>query len=335
MPSYVTSPGEAIKQRFSIGLTGGQNEPPIAPFTLGAGGFQQSPIPPPVSQDEIQRQFAPLIQEVQGEEAPTPREAPSPLNPWMVFASALAANMGSSLTKNPLFAQQFAQNMEQDQKRRQAIEDENYANELLFSKEKRTRLFAIRGQALETALKQAIDANDMERAAKIAQNLETHRASIEKQLLPAKQAAEEHGIRVKGEEDRKLERLKILLENTKSTAGKPLTMDQFQDNVRNAIALKEDQLPVTQEGWNILGIQTTFGQKKIKKQDVLDRIYAEGALSGDQSVSVAAKRNLILSISQRLGVDPAKAFAFANGNTKALTKDEQAKFDAELAKYGL
>lgn len=328
MPDYTTAPAQTIKEKFSVSTTGGQNEPPIPPFRLGQAPpeLAQSPLPAPVSGASIEEMFGPLLGAAEAEQAFASKDVPAATNPWMAFAGALAANTATSLTRNPLFAQQFAQYLEAEDRRRQAIQDENYANELLFSKEKRNRLFAIRGQILEKQLDEALKANDFERAQTAAQNLEKFRETLSRAMLPEKTAAEAYGTRVRGEEERKTLRTRASLETEKTTgvSAKPLTMDQYIDAINSAFKSKGDE---GQEWGKVLGfIPAPWLKGPVKgKTELMERIHASAIQGGEPDVQKAARRSLLLSIAKRLEVDP----------TKDLDQKQLDALKSEFAKLGL
>jgi hypothetical protein len=279
--------------------------------------------------EQIAGLYQPLMAAIESEKAPAGMPEPSQINPWVAFASALAANLGTAMTRNPLFAAQAQEVLQEQERRRLAIRDQNYANELLFSKEKRTRLIAVRGQILEKQLEESLKAGDLGRAEVASRNLERFRTGLAQEQLKGEVAKGEHLEKVRGAEERKTLQLRASLvkeEEQRAAAEKPLTMDQFNDAIRDVVKIKEEDLPETKPPWKLLGvIPLPWTGAKMTKNDLLESTYAAAMTGGDSRVKVAARRALMTSILRRLG---------------ALDKAEQSDEDvrrisAELAKYNL
>lgn len=307
-PTNISDPRQAIADAFSQ--------------------FQQGFTPSGPTSDQIAGLFAPLLGDVQSEQAPLPRPIPQGLNPLQAFAGALASNMGSALTRNPMFAQNFARTIQEQQQRQQAVEDQNYLEDLAFNKEKRNRLLTIRASAMEKQIENLMAQGKEQDAAKLAGQLEKLRGNVEMAVNEAQVPGRVAEIRAQGEEARKLESIKAGIEQKKidaaekkatDAANKPYNMSQYQDDIRDVMHLTPEQLQTKKPGW--FGI----GGESIPKGEMLEQLHAKAATSPDKPTATAGRRALIMSISKRLGIkDPTNA-----------TKKEADLVNAELARYGV
>lgn len=193
---YITNPEQAIQQGMF---------PPNSPMVLqGAGAaatqpqaqnplLAQQPVPQGITTDQIMAMFAPLMGDIQNQQGPIPRPVPQGPSNMQSFLGALAANMGSQFTRNPMFAQDFARQQEEQQKNAQQIQAENYNQDLAFNQNKHKQLLAIRGQALESALGNAIKNGDTDKQAVISQNLLKLKDQLQEQLTQEEQAGKTAG----------------------------------------------------------------------------------------------------------------------------------------------
>lgn len=306
MADYVTAPTAKVKEKFTV--TGSQSGKPVnaGPSPTVSKGKVPPPaaLPPPLSMQAIDQMYAPLRKEIEALPPPTPAPVPQKTPALNAFISALGANLGAALTRNPAMGQQVTDYMIQKEQERKAAEAQNYATRLAFDQNKRNQLIQIRAQSLETALKGAMEANDSERAAKIAENLHKLQAEVQANvLIPAET---EKGIKIAQEEGRQ-QRLNIAatvkaaLEKETEGIGKPLTAQQLQKAIDDVNKNKE---LTTQENGFFGNIwQSLFGgDKKVGKKDMLKGAYVTGLIAGEPQVRSTSKRRLLTMVYSELGL---------------------------------
>lgn len=269
--SAIANPAEQVANDFGGGAG-------TTVETTSAGGmaigpppdFSQAALPAPqITAGQIPGMYAGLLQQMQGEAPPLGRPEPAEYSPAQTFLSTFAGILGTQMARNPAIQENILNKLGEREQRRQAIEDQNYANRLLFDTEKRNRLVALRGKILEDQIATALSQGNAEVARIAAQNLEKlrgeHQAYVEK-------------IRQAGE----LQRTRITV-NARGEAGgtkpKPLTMNEYLDNLRNIQSAKPEQFKEV-GGW--------FGGKALPKEDAMLVVHAAAALGGD----TAAVQNL-------------------------------------------
>lgn len=328
MPDYVTSPGVSVSEKFKLSGRVPLTNAPAPPLQLSATPqhlTQQEALPPPISGGDIEGMYQPLLEAAQNQAAPPSRPIPPQLNPWATFAAALAANLGTAMTHNPLFAQQVQENIQQQERQRQAIMDQNAVDQITFSKEKWNRLVTLRANILDKQIDEAIKNNDLDRAEVLTRNRMKLQSELQTEQIKAQGAVTEHTERVRGEEARKTAKFEAGLEKkTSAQKAEPMNMNEYSQRRREVLMGEAKKLPVTQPGWNILGFQTPIGEHQMTQQEALEQFDAAALQGGDEGVKAAAKRNLILSIKQRLGL-----------TGKKLEATDKAAITAELQKYGL
>lgn len=170
-PLFLSDPRQAIAQGMS---------PPMSP--QGPMAQPDAQGPQGMTMADIAQAFAPLLQQAQQEQGPLQRPVPPSRNPLEAFVGALASNMASALTRNPSFAQNYAEKMQREDSDRKAIENQNYMQDLVFNKEKHAELFALRGKALEAQIEAAQKNGEIEKTASLGQALEKLKQQGEKAL---------------------------------------------------------------------------------------------------------------------------------------------------------
>lgn len=330
--NYTENPVAAVKRSFTVSGSTGGGEP-------GPGGTAKPPkvpkadaLPPPLSTSTIESLYQPLRQEIEALPPPTPRDVPPPTPALNSFLSLLGANLGASLLRDPAAADKIFGYMQEKEQQRQTIQAQNYAQDLAFSQNKRAQLVAVRGKALETALQVAIQSNDTERAAKIAENLQKLQGEIQAQtVIPAQTGMHLEVAKEEGKQARLTlaEQLRIKLEET-AAAGelKPITGKEFLKSIDDINKNKE--LGTSQEG--LLGplLRSVFGgEKKVGKRDMLKASFVTGIMAGDPGVKADAKRRLLMTIYSDLG------WLGKKDVSKTLTAAEEAQLAGKLAEYGV
>jgi hypothetical protein len=331
MADYIQAPTQAVKEKFSLAGKGSspREVQPIAPPQVGK--VAETAIPPPLSMQQVSSFYEPLRQEI--ESLPPPEHAPVPAAtpPLNAFLAVLGATLGASLNRNPAGAQQVSDYLIQKEQERKAIEAQNYARDLAFNENKRNQLIQVRGQALETSLQAAIQANDTERAAAIAKNLEVLRGQVATQMTePAKTAGELTVEKERGRQARLTlaDNIRMQLEKTAEMQNKPMTAQQFAAAI-DAVN-KNKELTTEEEG--LLGPwwRKIFGGKRpLDKREAIKGVQVTALLAGEPNVRSAAKRRLVTSVLSDLGLD--KRYK-AN---EPFTPEDEAKFRKAFADLGL
>ena len=290
----------------------------------GGGEFPLLETPDPqITAGQIPGMFGGLLGEVQNQPAPIGRPVPEALDTTKTFLATLAGTLGTQLTRNPAVLQDIQERMAERQRRSQAIEDQNYAEQLLFGKEKFNRLLALRGNILEKQIETALSQGNEEGARVAAENLERirQRGRIEAEKEAGRQARLTEGTKA---------RLEAKAKEKEGAELKPLTMDQFNQAVKDIATsdpekLTEIMADKVNTGWFGLG-----GKKPASsKQEALEQIYAGAALGGEPAVAALGKVRLVNSIKQRLRI-PEKLPSNPEAQRRIITR-----LANELSKYGI
>lgn len=312
----IESPSTAVEDAFpttedelslDMEVGGGGGEGSSATFPL-----LETPEPL-VRPGEIPGLFAPLVQEVEAQRAPLGRPVPTPIGPTRTFLATFAATLASQMARNPAIAENINNKIALADQRRQAIQEQNYANELLFSKEKRDKLITMRGQILEKQLSLAISQGDDEAARVATENIE--RLRNQGRLEVAKE---------EGAQARSVERMKITAKTAEGGAGeppKPLTMNDFLKNLNDIAMADTKKLPETS--------QKLFGRNIVSKERMIEEQYAAAAIGGDPDVKRLGMQRLVQSIKKRLKLPDTLPVNVAARN-RIITK-----LSNELAKYNI
>src|SRR5882672_2937982 len=301
--TYTADPVAAVKESFTLSGSGGGD--------AGPGGRAPTPkaqpavaLPPPLSTATIESLYQPLRHDIETLPPPAARPVPPPPPALNSFLSLLGANLGASLLRDPGAADKIFGYMQEKEQQRQAIEDQNYAQNLAFNENKKAQLVAIRGKALETALQVAIQSNDAERAAKIAENLHRLQAETQAQtVIPAMSSLQIEKAKEIGRQQRLTlaDQIKMKLEAT-TASGKlqPITGKDFLKSIDDINKNKE----LTTHENGLLGglLQGIFGgDKKVSKKDMLKASFVTGIMAGDPGVKADAKRRLLMTVYSDLG----------------------------------
>jgi hypothetical protein len=322
MPSYTQEPSKTVKEKFSATSTTrpAREERGVVP-TKGKPVGGQAALPPPVSLAQIEGMYEPLRKEIEALPPPAAQPVPPQTKPLAAFLSVLGANLGASLLRNPQVAQQATEYLLQKEQERKATVAQNYATDLAFNQNKRNQLVQIRGQALETALKAALESNDSERAAKIGQNLAKLQGEIQTgMVIPAAGKEELKQIEETGRQARmtQAERIRLEWEKAEGIATKPLTPQQFQKAIDDVNKNKE----LTTEEHGFFGNiwRSLFGgENKLSKRDMLKGAYVTGLIAGEPAVQGTAKRRLTTMVVSELGL----LKKYPDPNTPFSPEDEQ------------
>lgn len=284
--SYTTAPKKAIEDEmdpeggddFDLVAEGGT---PEAPRSAVPGFPELSPLPPILTADRISQIFQPLMNAIETQGGPQPREVPPPTPALATFLSVLAGTMGAQLTKNPQVRESVIRTLEEQQQRRQAIEDQNYAQELLFDREQTTRRLAALGRQLDAEYDAAIEGGKTEQAMKIEQN----RAKVAEWM-------QQRGIVQTANEQRITEGYKSELDKDEKAAeaelkgeetGEPLKTKDYLARIE-AVAGNKNIPDKEDKGW-------WQGKNVTSKERELGQIYAAGVLSGDAATRKIARRH--------------------------------------------
>jgi hypothetical protein len=285
---YVENPIGAVQAAFS-GMVSPPEEP-VPPIPA------EQALPAPIGADQIQKAFAPLMAEIQGQKGPPGRAIPPPTPALATFLSVLAGGLGAQLAKDPRIEENIIQTLNQHEQRRQAIQDQNYAEELLFNRERATQRLAAVGQAVQAELEAAIKANDTDRMMKANKNLEMLR-----------QLGEERGIRLTGIEARKTARVEGALKaEIGAKAAEALEPKDYA--ARRGELLTSKELPNVPQSKGLLGGlvggigEALFGKPAATRQSEIIQLDKEALHSGNEKTIAAAKRNIQQTVLRALGL---------------------------------
>lgn len=294
----IAAPEAGVKEAFS-GPTNNESELGLD-FEVGDGGdsgamtFPLEERPQPLLQaGQIPGMYQGLLNEVGGEHAPLGRPVPEGIGPTKTFLANFAGTMATQLARNPAILENIQNRLNEDRQRQQAIQDQNYAQDLLFNRDKKNKLIALRGQILEKQIDTALAQGKEDQAAVLAENL---------QRLQAQGFIERE--KEQGFQDRQTERVKATVKAKTGTAAKPLTMNQFLSQVQDIAGADPKKIPElmkTKVGTGFLGMG---GEKApVSKQEALEAIYA-GAATGGESAAVQnlGLQRLVTSLKRRLKI---------------------------------
>ncbi len=273
--TYTQNPSAAVAESFktSISETGPTESnglPAMMPF---------DPVPPALTSTQIAEAFKPLFSEIQGQVAPAHQAVPPPTPAVATFLSVLAGSLGAQLTKNPAVQESIMKTLADTDARRKAIEDQNYANDLVFNHEKASQRLAAMGQVIETEMQSAIKANDMDRAMKAQQNLEKLRG-----YLDIQNTAVREGLQAKSA-------LAVEEKKAQIKAGEEAKPLDPKDYIAKRNDIVKSKLSET---GGIMGkIGEVISGKKMTKIEEVARIDKEALSSGNPNTAKIAQRNIM------------------------------------------
>lgn len=291
--TYTEDPKGAVKAAFSASSSesgGGSNEP-IPPLP------KEEALPAPLSSNDVASAFAPLLNEISNQKAPPGRPVPPPTPALATFLSVLAGTLGAQMAKDPRVEENIISTLDQHEQQRQAIQDQNYANELMFNREKANRRLSAMGQMLETEVDAAMKANDAERAMKANKNLEILRGFVEGR-----------NIMLQGREQQKTASIAA---NAKMEAAPGATLEPKDYASRRGEILTSKNLP---ENAGHLWWTTH------PRAGELAQLDKEALHSGNDATQAAAKRNIQQAVLRTLGLQMKTKF----------TRDESVKIKNTL-----
>jgi len=329
--TFTTAPSETVKRRFSASVETSGGDPgasPTIPPINTADLAQQSVPDTGPSQAEIEAFYKPLLDQVQNQQQPLSRPVPSDISPVGTFLGLLAGNLASTFAQNPAFAQQAQQYIADQSRQKQAIEEQNYANQLANDVDKRNKIISIRGQILEKTLDEAIKSGDFARANVASQNLFKFQEGIKRESDKQTAEREKAQIQERGRQERLTERTKASLktEEEKTAARKPLTTKQYLD-ARNAVARNKELDEKTVSQWKVFGVALPFGPRgatPTEREEQMEQIDVATIKNGEPTAVNAAKANLLRSVLKRVGL--------LGG---AINEEGKRRLDQELQQYGL
>jgi len=329
-PTFVNSPAQTVKKKFSASGAGTAPDagPPLGPLAAASvSDLGQQPLPTTMTPDQIGQMMQPLLDQAQSMQAPADQPQPAQLSPLGTFLGALAGNLATTFTNRPQYALEAHQFLHEDQQRRQQIEDQNTANRLLFDKDKRTQLVALRGKILSAQVDRAIESGDLERADVATRNLAKFQEGLRREDERTQQVGREREIKLQGEEARKTQAQKFSLEveEGRDAKTKPLTSKEYLTAINDINKNKEIKDPGFFERigrWaRSLGGNTP---DPTDRQTALETTFVTG-LGGEPQVRPTAWRSLRQSIRRRLNLP----------TTGTLDPAQRMKFETELTRYGL
>lgn len=329
--NYTTSPVETVKRKFSssVQTTGGEPgaSPTIPPINIADLASQSISQAGP-SPEEIAAFYKPIIDQIQNESQPLSRPVPADISPTGTFLGLLAGNLATTFTQNPAFAQQAQRLLAENEQKRQAIEEQNYAQGLAFDAAKRDKLITIRGKILETQLDKAIKDGDTERALAISKELGKFQEGLSREGQRQKAEQEKALIGERGRQERLTERTKAEVKASEeaAAAGKPLTTKQYLD-ARNAVARNKELDEKTTSRWKFYGVPLPFGPRAAtptEREEQMEQIDVATIKNGEPTAVKAAKANLKRSVLKRLGL-----------LGTAVTPEARNQVILELQQYGL
>ena len=279
-------PPPGTSQRANASLRGTMVSGPEEPIP---GIPPQEAIPAPLTSDQIAQIYKPLFAQIESQTRPPGQPLPPPTPAAATFLSVLMGSLGAHLTKDPRVQASIIGTLEDQDRRRQAIEDQNYANELLFNRERAMRRLAATGQQLESQFAEASKANDTDRMMKIQQNLEKLQGFISGR-----------NVMLAGREQRKTAAFEAKLATEAGTQGEPPKTLEPKDYVaqRTEILKAKDIPEQTTRGF----LGTGLGAKKIGRIEELANLDKEALHSGNPNTIAAAKRNIQQAVLKKLGL---------------------------------
>jgi len=304
---YVTNPAESITEAFGAGL-----DVEIGDSSNFDSGMDFSPTPAPQGFDanQIPKMFEGLLGQIGGQQAPLARPLPADYSPTKTFLATFAGSLGTQLTRNPAILENIQRKLAERDQRRDAIADQNYAQDLLFNQDKSNKLISLRGKILENQIETMLAQGNAEGARIAAENLVKLKAQYEKDLEKMKQAGETARVKMQVEA------------KTGGEAGKPITMDQMLTQIREIETADPKKLPeVAQKHWGPF----PAGKAVVTKQDAAIRVYAGAALGGDtDAVKTLGFTRLMEAVKMKFKIKGQKASA-----------DQAKKVAAELRGVGI
>lgn len=276
--TYTNAPTEAVSKSFSASMSasGGGPDTVIPPIP------KDEALPAPISSNEISKAFAPLMAEIQGQKGPKGRPVPPPTPALATFLSVLAGSLGAQLTKDPRVEESVIQTLTSHEEQRQAIQNQNYAQDLLFNQQKANQRLAAMGQQLEADLAAATSAKDTERMMKVNQNLEKLKGFMQGRTEM-----------IRGNEDRKTARVTAAMKAKEGELAATLEPKDYAARRGELITSKE--VPADKGGM-FFG----WGQTHPKREE-LAQLDKEALHSGNEKTIVAAKRNIQQAVLKDLG----------------------------------
>jgi hypothetical protein len=307
--SYTTDPSGTIKKKFSTSVQTTGGDPGLSPVIppINTADLASQPIPQTgPSPEEIAAFYQPILDQIQNEAVPLSRPVPADISPTGTFLGLLAGNLATTFTQNPAFAQQAQQYLAEQNRQKQAITEQNYADELAFSAEKRNKLISIRGKILETQLEKAISDGNQEQALAISTELGKMQEGLKRESQRQEAQQRQALIQEEGRQQRLTNAQKATLtaEEEKSAASKPLTTKQYLD-ARNAVARNKELDEKTTSRWKAFGMSLPFGPRDAtptEREEQMEQIDVATIKNGEPTAVKAAKANLKRSVLKRLGL---------------------------------
>jgi len=330
MADFVGQPSETIKRKFSVSgsTTGGDTTaPPIPPISTADLGQQPVPQSGP-SQEQIAAFYQPLLDQIQNEAQPLSRPVPAQVAPLGTFLGLLAGNLATTFSQNPAFQQQAQNYLAEQTQKREAIQEQNYAQNLTFDQAKKNKLITIRGQILEKQLDEAIKKGDLAAANAASQNLYKFQEGIKRESDKQEADRRKALIQVQGAEDRKTAGVKAKLSAEEEAAkANPVLTTKDYLGARNAVARNKNLDEKTHSKWKLFGITLPIGPRDAtptEREEEAEGIDVATIKNGEPTAQRAAKANLKRSILKRLDL-----------LGKAPSAEAMAQVKAEVEKYGL
>jgi hypothetical protein len=325
--TYTTDPSEAIKNQFSASVetSGGGNTAPVAIPPINLADLPQQPIPDTgPNEAEIFAFYKPLLDQVQNEQTPLSRPVPADISPIGTFLGTLAGNLASTFAQNPAFAAQAQNYLAQHAKQKQAIEEQNYANELAFSAEKRNKIISIRGQILEKTLDEAIKSGDLAKANVASQNLARFQEGLKRESQRQEAQRRQAIVQEEGRQARLTEKTKATAKASeeKTAAAKPMTTKEYLQGINDIN--KNKNIPNEAKGLFWTDIGPRIRKEATSHEEALEQFHASAILNGEPTVQKSAKQNLLRIVKTRLGLIG-----------KEPNAQDIERLDAALSQYGL
>jgi len=316
---YIGAPAQTVASDFKAKVASGLTDPTSVPSGVGVPEMPQTmEMPQPLGSDVISGAFAPLLAQMNAQKAPAPRDVPPPSPALATFLSALAGSLGTQFAKDPAIEQHVFGVMHENEVRRQAIQDQNYADKLQFDQQSANRRYSLMGQMIETQLQQAIQNNDVKQAAYYNQQLEKIRGQMEARTAVLREKAA-------GEAD--VEKARATAEvQKKGSAQKTLEPDEYLTARTNI--LKDKTLQDEKTGMLDKVGQFFTGPPADTKQSELRQVDKAGILSGNPQTQAAAKRNIRQAVTGKLGLG-AKA-KYSKEDWQSIQNELRSTYDVGL-----
>jgi hypothetical protein len=278
------------------------------------------------SEQDIMGKYAGLEGLVNAQPGPKPQTPPGEVDPWKIFAATLAGSFASQISKRPELLDVATENIKKIEARRQAIQDQNAANAMLFDQNQYNRILNIRTTALSTVLEKAIKDGDNEKAAATAERLQ----KIQDNAIKERQNNEQANLNYRqkmaltASKEEKTMEIGAKVTEAQAKAGSPLEMKDYNSQT---IQIQEADPSKLTDIIKVPGFLGLGGDKQqISKQEGFLYLDAGAAVGGTDEVKAVALPRFINRLKAHLKIS----------NEFSKFNDSEAEaFLKNMIKYGI